>query len=250
MQFSCPREPWKTRPHPVNHAAVRVFIQKRTTRDNQGQRSPSWMSKHHVFCSILKQLSDDHQYPEDPFSAFAEFKVILEKTRKRIVRELLRRTRSSLGAKLLTANTALRAYRNRHLGTLMHCGEAWEPVEKCFDQKSFECIDFHGLSQIIASLTRERLSEREAEISHLHWTQTEKDSALAKCRLGLRAWRSKKPMLFLHAVTDEDGHPVQNEDESVKKLCEYWRAIFHAPRPPQDALQGQRGPQSPHLKVW
>ena len=32
---------------------------------------------------------------------------------------------------------------------------------KCFDPNSFECIDFHGLSQSIASLTRERLTERE-----------------------------------------------------------------------------------------
>ena len=104
----------------------------------------------------------------------------------------------------------------------MLCCEAWEPVEKCFDQNSFECIDFHGLSQIIASLTRERLVEREAEIGNLPWTQTEKDNALAKWRLGLRAWRSKKPMLCLHAVTDE------NEDESGRRLCEYWSTIFQA----------------------
>ena len=42
----------------------------------------------------------------------------------------------------------------------------------------------------------------------------EKDNTLAKCRLGLRALRTKKPMLCLHAVTDEDGHPLENEDES------------------------------------
>ena len=68
----------------------------------------------------------------------------------------------------------------------------------------------------------------EAEINHLHWTQTEKDNALAKCRLGLRAWRSKKPMLCLHAVTDEDGHTLENEDESDRRLCEYWCTIFQA----------------------
>ena len=34
------------------------------------------------------------------------------------------------------------------------------------------------------------------------------------CRLGLRAWRSKKPILCLHVVTDEDGNPLENEDES------------------------------------
>ena len=53
-----------------------------------------------------------------------------------------------------------------HLGTLMHCCEAWEPVGKCFDPNSFECTDFHGLSQTIASLTRERLAQREADIGN------------------------------------------------------------------------------------
>ena len=131
-----------------------------------------------------------------------------------------------MGAKLLTASTALRAHRNRHLGTLMRCCEAWEPVEKRSDPNSFECIDFHGLSQIIASLTSECLAEREAEIHNFPWTQTEKDNALAKCRLGLRAWRATKPMFCLHAVTDEDSHPLDNEDESGRRLCEYWSTIF------------------------
>ena len=71
-----------------------------------------------------------------------------------------RRTPDSLRAKLLVASTALRAYRNRHLGTLILCCEASEPVRQCIDQNSFECIDFHGLSQIIANLARERLSAR------------------------------------------------------------------------------------------
>ena len=104
----------------------------------------------------------------------------------------------------------------------MRCCEAWNPVGKCFDPTSFECIDFHVLSQIIASPTRERITEREAEIGNLSWTQTEKDNALATCRLRLRAWRAKKPMLCLHAVTDENGHPLENEDESGRKLCEFW----------------------------
>ena len=63
-------------------------------------------------------------------------------------------------------------------------------------------------SQIIASLTRKRIAEREADIRSLPLTQTEKDNALAKCRLSLRAWRTKKPMLCLHAITDGDGHPL------------------------------------------
>ena len=190
---------------PSDHAAVRVVIQKLTIRGHQGKRIPSWMSKHPVF-SILKRINDDHQYPADTFGALADFKIILEQVRRQTVRELSRKTPDSLGAKLLTASTASRARGNRHLGTLMRCCEAWEPVGKCFDPISFECIDFHGLSQIIASLTRESLAEREAETRNLPWTQTEKDSALAKCRIGLRAWRAKKPMLCLHAVTNEDGH--------------------------------------------
>ena len=105
----------------------------------------------------------------------------------------------------------------------MQCCEAWELVWKCFHEHSFECIDFHGLIQIIASFTRERPSEREAEISHLHWTQREKDSALAMSRLGLRAWRSKKPMLFLHAVTE-------NEDESGRSAKYGARFSKHAPQ--------------------
>ena len=80
---------------------------------------------------ISKQSNDDHQYPADPFVAPAHFNVILEKARKRTVHEFPRKTPSSLGAKLLIASPALRAFRNRHLGTLMHCCEVWEPVETC-----------------------------------------------------------------------------------------------------------------------
>ena len=75
-----------------------------------------------------------------------------------------------------------------------------------FDPISFECVVFQRLSQIIAS---ENLTEREAEISNLPWTQTEKDNAPARCRIGQRACRTKKPVLCLSAVTDEDGHPLE-----------------------------------------
>ena len=100
---------------------------------------------------------------------------------------------------------------------------------KMLDPISLECIDFQGLSQIIANLTRESFAEREAEIRNLPWTQTEKDNALAKCRLGLRAWRVEKPILCLHAVTDDDGHPLEDEAESGRRLCEYWGSTFQAP---------------------
>ena len=80
-------------------------------------------------------------------------------------RELSRQTPDCIGAKLLITTTALRAYRNRHLGTLIRCREAWKPIEDCFDTLSFEDIDFQRLSHIFASLTRENLARRETEVS-------------------------------------------------------------------------------------
>ena len=95
---------------PSDHVAVRIVVQKPTNRCDHVKRIPSWMSKHPAFCSIPKKISDDHQYPADPFAALADFKVILEEGRKQTHHELLRNTLGSLGAKLLAASTALRAF--------------------------------------------------------------------------------------------------------------------------------------------
>ena len=48
----------------------------------------------------------------------------------------------------------------------------------------------------------------------------------------LRAWRAKKPMLCPHAVTDEDCHPLENEDESEAEdfVTTGARLSKHAPR--------------------
>ena len=105
---------------PSDHAPVRLVIQK-PTRGHQSKRIPSWMSKHPIFCSILQQLHDDHRFSTDPFCALADFKVLLHKAKKMTKRELSRQTPDCIGAKLLITSTALRAYRNRHLGTLMRC---------------------------------------------------------------------------------------------------------------------------------
>ena len=212
---------------PSDHSAVRLVNRKPSNQGQQCKRLPSWMSKHPVFCSILKRLHDDHRFSTDSFGALAEFKVILEKAKTQTIRELSRKTPDSIGANLLIASTAMRAFRNR-LGTLMRCCEARMPVGKCFDPISLECIDFQSLSQIIANFTRENLAEREAEIMNLPWKQTEKDNASARCRIGHRAWRAKKTLLCLNAVTDEDGHPLENDDESGRRLCEYWVSIFQA----------------------
>ena len=104
----------------------------------------------------------------------------------------------------------------------------------CFEPITFECNEFQNLSQLIAKFTRENLAERDAEMANLPWTQTEKDKALARCRAGQRAWRAKKPVLCLNAVTDESCHFSEDEDEPGRRLCEYWGSVF--PRPRQGAL--------------
>ena len=95
---------------PSDHAVVRLVNRKPTHREQQCKRIPSWMSKHPVLCSILKRLHDNHRFSADPFGALAECKAILEKAKKQTIRELSRKTPDSIGAKLLTASTALRAY--------------------------------------------------------------------------------------------------------------------------------------------
>ena len=115
---------------PYRVTTQQCVIQIPNVRRHQGGRIPSCILKHPVFCSILEQISGDHEYSEDPFTAFAEYEIILQKARKRTVRDFLKRTPESHGAKFLTASTASRAYGNRNRGTLMRCCETWEPVGK------------------------------------------------------------------------------------------------------------------------
>ena len=159
---------------PSDHAAVRLVIQKPINRGHHSKRIPSWMSKLPSLCSGFTMTT-----------VFLLIRLVRSQNSKFFLKRLRSRrfvnshgkTPDSIGAKLFIASTALRAYRNRHLGTLMRCCEAWKPVEDCFDTSSFECIDFQRLSQIIASLTRENLDEREAVVTNLPWTQTQKDTA-------------------------------------------------------------------------
>ena len=37
-----------------------------------------------------------------------------------------------------------------------------------------------------------------------------------------------KPMLCLHAHTDEEGRPLDVEDESGMRLCTYWSRMFES----------------------
>ena len=139
---------------------------------------PSWMPKHPVFSSILKQVSDGHRYSDNPLDALKPtLRNRTEQARTLTRRALLHKTPSSPGAKLLIAANAMRAYRNRHLGTPGCTVAQLGNLQQCFDVITFECVNFHGLSQIIASLTRENIAEREAAVHNLPWTQTEKEKA-------------------------------------------------------------------------
>ena len=67
-------------------------------KEHQSKRIPSWISKDPVFCFLLKRLHDDHRFPTDPFGALAEFIVLLEKAKKKTIRELSRKTPDNIGA--------------------------------------------------------------------------------------------------------------------------------------------------------
>ena len=67
---------------PSDHAAVLDVTQKPTIRVTCTSAFRVGMSKHIVLCSTLKQISDDHQCPDDRFVALADDKVFLEKARK------------------------------------------------------------------------------------------------------------------------------------------------------------------------
>ena len=127
---------WRTGPFRVT---MRQYVWLfRGHKTGQSKRIPSWMSKHDVFCSILKRLNDDHHYLSDPFCAITAFKPIVGEAKKQAVRELTGKRPDSLGIKSLIATTAPSACRNRQLGAVMRCGEAWVPIGDCFEQITYE----------------------------------------------------------------------------------------------------------------
>ena len=213
---------------PSDHAAVRVVLHPPTFRRHQGKSIPSWMRKHPVFCPLLKRLDDDHQYSADPFDALADFRTIAEKVRSKIVRELSRRTRDSLGAKLLTAVHAewsrgctyfhSKAVLSRipgqtnvfqvgcQLPRFLFYFEAASRRSPIFNWPVFSLEDFKlSFKRRSRQTVQPDYCEIDSWKSHatwsgdkeLPWTQTEKYNALTKCRFGLRAWRVKKKTCFV-----------------------------------------------------
>ena len=69
---------------------------------------------------------------------------------------------------------------------------------------------------------------------NLRWIQTEKDNALTKCSINLRAWVSQKPMLCFHAVTDEEGRPLDDEDAENKSHHAYETIPGFVQKAPED----------------
>ena len=63
---------------PSDHVAVRIVIQKPLDHCGTSKLIPSWIPEHPVFCTSLKQISDGHQHPVEPFAALADFKLIIE----------------------------------------------------------------------------------------------------------------------------------------------------------------------------
>ena len=66
---------WQRRVIFTDHVAVRIVAQKPTSRCDQVKRIPRWMSKHPVFCTSLKRISD---------GPLADFKLIIENARKQV----------------------------------------------------------------------------------------------------------------------------------------------------------------------
>ena len=107
---------------PSDRVAIRVVTRQLLDHCGTGMRIPNWMSKHLVFCTILQQISDDHQYSDEPFAAFDGLKQTMEKARKRI---RLRNTPGSPGAKLLIAATTWEQTPG-HIDALLHSmGASW-----------------------------------------------------------------------------------------------------------------------------
>ena len=109
----------------------------------------------------------------------------------------------------------------------MRCCEAWKPIEDCFDTSSFECIDFQRLCQIIADLTRETLEEREAEITNLPWTQTEKTLLQPDAEVD-NVFGVTRNLCYLSLLSQMKRAIPWKMKMNLEEDCEYWRTIFQA----------------------
>ena len=119
---------------PSDHAAVRLLIHKPTTWEQSCKRIPSWMSKTYRFLFPFAAASRRPQVLS--WSVLCTRRVQSYSWTRLRSRRFVNSHGRHLAASEQNFSSSLlasRAYRNRHLGTLMRCCEAWKPIENCFD---------------------------------------------------------------------------------------------------------------------
>ena len=116
------------RPLPSDHTSIRIAIQKLAPGAHDPGAVQAWLTERPVFCLILDQLHNEHVDPEDAFLALADFIMLVRLPRARAHSDLSRATPTTHGAKLLIAATTVKAYRDRHLDTLVRSVGTWTKI--------------------------------------------------------------------------------------------------------------------------
>ena len=174
-----------------------------------------------LFISALDEKHRNMMYDVDPFIALDKFKDVA-------FRACTQSQPTTLGAQLLVACTALRAFRNGLTATVKECCESWGPVARCIDLHFVECVNFRALYNIIGSLTRDNIRAHEEELLGLDVNRAEKDMVLSKCASCQQSWAVRKPKLTIHAFSSGDDAPILDANEAAHRLSQHWGNIFSA----------------------
>ena len=110
-------------------------------------------SDDHFWKTVAKTTAQEVKpIKERSICALAEFRILPHKAQRMTKRELSMQTPDCIGTKLLITSTALRAYRNRHLGTLMRCCEAWTPLKTALTHFSSNVLISSDLATSLLAL--------------------------------------------------------------------------------------------------
>ena len=175
------------------------------------------LTQHPLFICALDVEHRNKLYDVDPFIALDQFRACA-KGRQAI----LTNTPTTLGAKLLVACTALRAYRSGLTAVVNLRCESWDLVARCFDHQGVECLNVRTLCNIIESLTRDNIRPYEEEDLGLDHNQAENDMVLPKCVSSQQSWAVKKPKRTIHAISNVDDVPIFDPDKAARRLCQHW----------------------------
>ena len=132
-----------------------------------------------------------------------------------------------LGAELLVARTALRAFRNGLTATVKQCCGSWELLARCFDPYFVECVNFRALN-IIESLTRDNIRTFEEELFGLDIKPSgEGHDPCLMCfepaKIGFQQEETYHPCHL-----ERRRRAEQEPDEAARTLCQHWSGIFSA----------------------